>query len=74
MDSWISYTCYSLASLTAISRITESTHWLSDCFVGAIIGYYGTKVVEKWNYGSGNITLLPQADEHQYGLLLSVKF
>jgi len=73
-ESWVSYTCYSLASLTAISRITESTHWMSDCFVGAIIGYYGTKVVEKWNYGSGNITLLPQADEHQYGLLLSVKF
>jgi membrane-associated phospholipid phosphatase len=73
-DSWVSYTCYSLASLTALSRITESTHWLSDCFIGAIIGYYGTKVVEKWNYGSCNITLLPQADEHQYGLLLSVKF
>jgi membrane-associated phospholipid phosphatase len=73
-EPWVSYTCYSLASLTAISRITESTHWMSDCFVGAIIGYYGTKLVEKWNYGSGDITLLPQADEHQYGLLLSVKF
>jgi hypothetical protein len=47
---------------------------MSDCFVGAIIGYYGTKLVEKWNYGSGDITLLPQADEHRYGLLLSVKF
>jgi membrane-associated phospholipid phosphatase len=73
-EPWVSYTCYSLASLTAISRITESTHWMSDCFVGAIIGYYGTKLVEKWNYGSGDITLLPQADEHQYGLVLSVKF
>lgn len=52
----------------------ESTHWLSDCFVGALIGHYGTKLVEKLNYGSGSITLLPQADEHQYGLLLSVKF
>jgi len=71
--SWVSYTCYSLASLTAISRITESTHWISDCFIGAIIGYYGTKIVEKWNYGSSSITLLPQADKHQYGLLLSVK-
>jgi membrane-associated phospholipid phosphatase len=73
-EPWVSYTCYSLASLIAISRITESTHWMSDCFVGAIIGYYGTKLVEKWNYGSGDITLLPQVDEHQYGLLLSVKF
>jgi membrane-associated phospholipid phosphatase len=73
-EPWVSYTCYSLATITAISRITESTHWISDCFVGAIIGYYGTKLVEKWNNGSGNITLLPHADEHQYGLLLSVKF
>jgi membrane-associated phospholipid phosphatase len=73
-EPWVSYTCYSLASITAISRITESTHWMSDCFIGAIIGYYGTKLVEKWNYSSGDITLLPQADEHQYGLLLSVKF
>jgi membrane-associated phospholipid phosphatase len=73
-ESWVSYTCYSLASLTAISRITERTHWMSDCFVGALIGYFGTKVVEKWNYGSGSITILPQVDEYQYGLLCSVKF
>jgi membrane-associated phospholipid phosphatase len=72
-DPWVSYTCYSLATMTAISRITESTHWMSDCFVGAIIGYYGTKLVEKWNYGSGGITLLPHADERQYGLKLTVK-
>jgi hypothetical protein len=47
---------------------------MSDCFVGAILGHYGTKLVEKLNYGSGGIVLLPQVDEHQYGLLLSVKF
>ena len=73
-EPWVSYTCYSLASIVAISRVTESTHWLSDCFVGAIIGYYGTKLVEKLNYGSSDIILLPQADERQYGLLLCVKF
>jgi PAP2 superfamily len=73
-EPWVSYTCYSLASCVAISRVMERTHWLSDCFVGAIIGHYGTKLVEKLNYGSSGITLLPQADEHQYGLLLSVTF
>jgi membrane-associated phospholipid phosphatase len=72
-ESWVPYTCYSLAVLTAISRITESTHWMSDCFVGAIIGYYGTKLVEKWNYGSGSLTLLPQVNERYYGILLSIK-
>ena len=73
-DPWVSYTSYSVASLVAVSRVMERTHWLSDCFVGAIIGHYGTRLVEKLNYGSGSFTLLPQADEHQYGLLLSVKF
>jgi membrane-associated phospholipid phosphatase len=73
-EPWVSYTCYSLAALTSISRITESTHWISDCFIGAIIGYYGTKLVEKWNYSSGNFTLLPKVDEYQCGLLLRVKF
>jgi membrane-associated phospholipid phosphatase len=73
-DPWVSYTCYSLASLTAVSRITESTHWLSDCFVGALIGYYGTKLVEHWNEGPESITLLPHVDEYQYGLHLCVKF
>jgi membrane-associated phospholipid phosphatase len=70
---WVSYTSYSVASAVAISRVMESTHWLSDCFIGALIGYYGTRLVEKLNYGSTGITLSPQVDEHQYGLLLSVK-
>ena len=73
-EPWVPYTCYSLATVVAVSRVIESTHWMSDCFVGAIIGHYGTKLVEKLNYGSSGITLMPQADEHQYGLLLSVKF
>jgi hypothetical protein len=71
---WVSYTSYSLASLVAVSRVMERTHWLSDCFVGAIIGHYGTRLVEKLNYGSNGVTLLPQADKHQYGLLLTVNF
>ena len=70
---WVSYTSYSLASMVAVSRVMERTHWLSDCFVGALIGHFGTRLVEKINYGSSGVTLLPQADEHQYGLLLSIK-
>ena len=45
---------HSLATVVAVSRVTESTHWSSDCFVGAIIGYYETRLVEKLNYSSGN--------------------
>ncbi len=71
-EPWVSYTCYSMAGIVAITRVMESTHWISDCFVGSFIGYYGTKLVERLNYGSGGITLTPQADERQYGLLLTV--
>lgn len=73
-DPWVSYVSYSLATIVGISRVMESTHWISDCFVGSFIGYYGTKLVEKLNYGSSKITLVPQVDERQYGLLLCVRF
>lgn len=73
-EPWVSYTSYSLATAVAVSRVMERTHWMSDCFVGAIIGYYGTRFVEKLNYGINGVSLLPQVDEHQYGFLLSVKF
>jgi hypothetical protein len=74
-EPWVSYTSYSLAALVSVSRVMERTHWISDCFIGAIIGHYGTRLVEKWNYGSeGRLVIVPQADERQYGLLLSWNF
>jgi membrane-associated phospholipid phosphatase len=71
-EPWVSYTCYSAAGIVAITRVMERAHWMSDCFVGAFIGYYGTKLVERLNYGSGDITLAPRADERQYGLTFAV--
>jgi membrane-associated phospholipid phosphatase len=71
---WVSYTSYSLATLCALSRIMESTHWLSDCFVGAIIGYYGTKLVERINYGGEDISVIPWADQERCGLLFCINF
>jgi membrane-associated phospholipid phosphatase len=72
-EPWVSYTSYSLATLCAISRITESTHWMSDCFIGAIIGFYGTRIIEKINYGTTDVTIIPFVDASQSGLCLSVK-
>ncbi len=71
-EPWVSYTAYSLASLVAISRITESTHWASDCFVGALLGHFGTKLVEHFNYGSTGFCFVPTIDNHSYGVLLTV--
>lgn len=71
-EPWVSYTAYSLASLVAISRITESAHWASDCFVGALLGHFGTKLVEHFNYGSAGFSVVPTVDHHSYGALLTV--
>ena len=31
--------CYTAASLVALSRITQNAHWLSDVFVGGVLGH-----------------------------------
>lgn len=38
---------YGLATLSGLSRITEDTHWLSDVFVGAVLGFAIGKFVYK---------------------------
>ena len=35
---WVPVLCYSLASLTALSRVYDNKHWLSDVVMGSAIG------------------------------------
>lgn len=35
---WVPVLCYSLASLTALSRIYDNDHWMSDVVMGSAIG------------------------------------
>jgi len=35
---WVPVLCYSLASLTALSRIYDNEHWMSDVVMGSAIG------------------------------------
>jgi membrane-associated phospholipid phosphatase len=42
---WVPVACYGLATLTGLSRVTEDAHWLSDVFLGAVIGYAIGKMV-----------------------------
>lgn len=37
---WVSYSMYSLATLTGLSRIYDNKHWASDVFFGALFGYW----------------------------------
>jgi membrane-associated phospholipid phosphatase len=47
---WVPPVCYGLATLAGLSRVTEDAHWLSDVFVGAVVGYaIGRMVVRNHN-------------------------
>jgi membrane-associated phospholipid phosphatase len=58
--------CYSLATLVGFSRITEDTHWISDVFLGAVLGYaIGKFVVRK---RSRKWEVIPVVDSDRLGL------
>ena len=47
---WVPLTCYGLATMVGLSRLTEDAHWFSDVFVGAVLGYaIGKMVVRNQN-------------------------
>jgi len=44
-QKWVGPVAYSIASLTAISRVYNNRHWTSDVLVGAALGHFVTKAV-----------------------------
>lgn len=42
---WIAPVAYSIASLTAVSRVYHNRHWASDVLIGAALGHFVTKAV-----------------------------
>jgi membrane-associated phospholipid phosphatase len=36
---WIPILCYSVATLSGMATITEDLHWISDVFLGMVVGY-----------------------------------
>jgi membrane-associated phospholipid phosphatase len=42
---WVAPVAYSIASLTALSRVYNNRHWASDIIVGAALGHFVTKAV-----------------------------
>ncbi len=73
---WVPALSYSLATLCGLSRITENTHWLSDVFLGAVLGYaIGKYVVKKRNrLGKGQLNVFPTANSRQIGLSVDYVF
>ncbi len=42
---WVGILSYSLAALTALSRVHENRHWVSDLIFGISIGHFVTKAI-----------------------------
>lgn len=61
--------CYTLASLAGLSNVTEDAHWLSDVFVGALVGYaIGNFVVKKrWK----RLHVVPLVQHNKVGLSIN---
>jgi membrane-associated phospholipid phosphatase len=66
---WVPITCYGLATLVGLSRLTEDTHWFSDVFVGAAIGFAVGKMVVR-NHNK-RLQLSPTLSPGGAGLALS---
>ena len=60
---WISVGGYAVATTTAIYRMANNQHWISDVLIGAGIGIFSTKIVyytHRYRLGKkSNIVILP---------------
>jgi membrane-associated phospholipid phosphatase len=66
---WVPLVCYGLATMVGLSRLTEDEHWLSDVFVGAVVGYaVGKMVVRNQNR---RLQLSPAVTKGGLGLAVS---
>jgi len=78
----LAYSGYTFATSTAIFRMSNNKHWLSDVIVGAGIGILVTELVYYFeplkNFNpfkkTKNITLVPQINDENYGLYFSLHF
>lgn len=42
---WVGALAYTLAAAASVSRVTEDRHWMSDVFVGAVLGHFVARLV-----------------------------
>ncbi len=56
---WVPWAAYSVASLTALSRVYHNRHWSSDIFLGSMLGHYVTRAVYRYHKEKKKTILLP---------------
>ena len=60
---------YTTAGLTAASRIYHDQHWLSDVFLGAVIGYSTAKAVDEFGKQKGKTFLSLTFGKNSIGVI-----
>ena len=72
----LSYLAYSLASLTAISRVHDQEHWPADVFLGSCLGVFVTRFVVKNQDRNtkGSLSLFPSLGTRHAGLNFGWQF
>lgn len=70
---WVVPIAYSIAGLSALSRIHDNAHWASDVFVGSAFGYFLTKtIVRNHQRDEGGLSVYPAINGK--GLVLNYGF
>jgi len=54
---WVPILCYSIAGLTALSRIYDNEHWASDVLLGSALGFAIGKTI--YRNGFGKLKVVP---------------
>lgn len=71
---YLPYITYSVATITALSRIYDKEHWATDVLAGAAIGYFTASIIMN-RYSDKNTEIYPiVADKNTYGLGMNYKF
>lgn len=67
---------FSIATLTALSRVNDNAHWASDVFFGSGIGYFTGKAIVRLHNGKEdrNFAIIPLINEKYNALLISYNF
>jgi len=73
-NGWATAGLYGLAGLTAVSRVYDDDHWLSDVFLGSVVGIVVAKAVVANNRESERAHTTWHLFPTRQGIMLSVNF
>lgn len=75
-NPWVPWVAYPAATLTALARVNDEKHWVSDVVAGAAVGYFISKMVTTYNpfLVEHGFALQPFVQEATPGVALTYHF